>query len=116
VSATLGVVSCPYSVSFGELRTGDAGTWSISISSDEVGSPLAPATYEDTQRYPFETFPYPGLDVSGDGRGCNMSKGTFAVEEITWQGSTLASLTLTFEQHCEDATPAARGCFHYQQQ
>lgn len=51
-----------------------------------------------------------GLDVSGDGRGCSTSTGTMTVHEITLDGSNaLATLAVTYEQHCDGATPALFG-------
>jgi hypothetical protein len=50
-----------------------------------------------------------GLDVSGDGNGCNTSTGTMTVHEISLAGGSLATLAVTYEQHCEGATPALFG-------
>ncbi|HEX3300233.1 MAG TPA: choice-of-anchor D domain-containing protein [Actinomycetota bacterium] len=51
-----------------------------------------------------------GLDVSGDGRSCSSSTGTMTVHEIAVDGSNaLATLAVTYEQHCDGATPALFG-------
>jgi hypothetical protein len=51
-----------------------------------------------------------GLDVSGDGRSCTSSTGTMTVHEITLDGSNaLATLAVTYEQHCDGSTPALFG-------
>lgn len=52
-----------------------------------------------------------GLDVSGDGRGCNASFDSFNIAHIaTDAGGAIASLDMTFTQHCELAgAPALSG-------
>lgn len=61
-------------------------------------------------RNPFEAPGAPGLDFSGDGRGCNKLSGRFTVSEGRYgpQG-LIRSLRARFEQHCEGAAPALRG-------
>jgi uncharacterized repeat protein (TIGR01451 family) len=50
-----------------------------------------------------------GLDFSGEGRGCNQLDGWFAIDEITYDGDTLKSIDLRFEQHCEHRAAALHG-------
>ena len=70
-------------------------------------TPLTPGSYFDLHRYPFFV---PGLEISGDGRGCNMLNGSFQVKQIVYgEGSQIASFWAVFEQHCEGAAPALRG-------
>jgi hypothetical protein len=54
----------------------------------------------------------PGLEVTGDGRGCDRISGTFWIREISWESSTLSHLAATFEQHC-DSGSALLGCIYY---
>jgi hypothetical protein len=72
------------------------------------------ATYPDAHRYPFNGSG-PGMDVSGNGRGCNTLVGTFTVNQIGFSSANgaLDRLDLNFEQHCEGATPALRGRLRY---
>jgi hypothetical protein len=70
-------------------------------------------TYEGAERAAFASAGHPGIDIGGDGRGCNTISGRFQVEEITWEGATLTAFTASFERHCEEETPALRGCVHY---
>jgi hypothetical protein len=74
---------------------------------------VAGATYDNAHRYPFNGTG-PGLDVSGNGRGCNTLTGSFSV---TWTNfgpdGRLRSLGLTFVQHCEGMTPALHGTFEF---
>src|SRR5215831_5127015 len=72
--------------------------------------PLTVGSYTGATRFPFQAPSQPGLDVAGDGRGCNMLTGSFVVLEVSYgAGSTINSFDATFEQHCEGATPALRG-------
>ena len=69
--------------------------------------------YGDLQRYPFHNPAKGGLDWSGDGRGCNTLTGWFVVDSVTYNGSTLATVDLRFEQHCEGGSPALHGAVHW---
>jgi hypothetical protein len=51
-----------------------------------------------------------GLDVTGDGNSCTTSTGTMTVHEITLDVSNaISTLAVTYEQHCNGATPALFG-------
>lgn len=89
------------------------GFWRATFSTSKVGAPLAVGVYESAERNPFETDGHPGLDVSGDGRGCNMLTGRFEILEVQTNGTELVSLLATFEQHCEGVAAVLRGCVHY---
>jgi hypothetical protein len=55
------------------------------------------------------------LDVGGDGRGCSTSTGTMTVNQISVDGlGQIDALAVTYEQHCESATPALFGELRYQ--
>ena len=70
---------------------------------------LTPGVYENAARFPFQST-QPGLDVSGDGRGCNELDGRFEVLEVTFgPGASVSSFAATFEQHCEHQAPALTG-------
>ncbi|MET7683320.1 hypothetical protein [Streptomyces sp. NPDC005423] len=55
-----------------------------------------------------------GLDVSGDGRGCDTVSGELKVTKLARgdDGATRA-FAATFVQHCEGGGPALRGTIHY---
>jgi hypothetical protein len=73
------------------------------------GSRLAPGRYDGAVRWPFND-DKPGIDVTGNGRGCNNSNGTFTVHDVAFDSEEhLERLWLTFEQHCEGDAPALRG-------
>jgi hypothetical protein len=72
-----------------------------------------PGYYGSLERYPFHNPVFGGLDWSGDGRGCNTLTGWFVIDAIAYSGSTLTSVDLRFEQHCEGGTPALHGQIHW---
>ena len=72
-------------------------------------TPVQPGYYGDLGRYPFHNPMKGGLDWSGTGRGCNMLTGWFAIDDIVYQGGSLQSVLLRFEQHCEGGGPALHG-------
>lgn len=71
------------------------------------------AAYENATRYPFQSPTLPGLDVSGDGRGCNTLTGRFDILEISYASGQISSFAADFEQHCEGGTPALFGSVRY---
>jgi hypothetical protein len=64
-------------------------------------------------RYPFHDPAKGGLSWFGEGRGCNTLRGWFAVDKITYVGSSLTAIDLRFEQRCDNATAALRGTVHW---
>ncbi len=111
------------------------GTFSVSNSSDAVSISFNTPTYsqfwyldfgsastvkfgrgeyDGAQRTAFRSPTRPGIDVSGDGRGCNTDTGRFLVSDFALNtDGTIARLAIDFEQHCEGATPALYGSFRY---
>ncbi|MBE1608418.1 hypothetical protein [Actinopolymorpha pittospori] len=71
------------------------------------------STYPNAHRYPFNGTGA-GMDVDGEGRGCNKLVGDFTVNQVGFTGTgALDRLDLTFEQHCEEQTPALHGRLRY---
>jgi hypothetical protein len=84
----------------------------------ELGAPgneqLKPGLYEGAERFAFRSAGKPGLDFSGDGRGCNTITGKFRINEVSYDSSgVVTTLSATFEQHCEGNSPALRGEINY---
>ncbi|HEY9403931.1 MAG TPA: carboxypeptidase regulatory-like domain-containing protein [Pyrinomonadaceae bacterium] len=73
--------------------------------------------YENAQRAPFADANHPGLNISGDGRGCNTLTGNFTVHDVAIDSSgsshTVRRFTASFEQHCEGGGPALLGTVYY---
>lgn len=70
------------------------------------GQTLTAGTYLRAQRTYLQQDGHPGIDIYGDGRGCNQTSGRFIVKEIS---PDLSSLWLTYEQHCEGGKKATFG-------
>ena len=96
-------------VSISMLSTGSPFKfWSADFSAAS-GDRLKPGTYAGATRHGFNSG-VPGLDVSGNGAGCNTLRGSFIVLEANYGPSgEVLRFHATFEQHCEGATPALRG-------
>ncbi|MFT3913743.1 MAG: hypothetical protein QM704_06445 [Anaeromyxobacteraceae bacterium] len=89
--------------------------WDLEFSSTQLGQPLAAQVYEGAERAPFASPGHPGIDIGGDGRGCNTISGRFQIHELAWAGTALSRFTASFEQFCEQApTNVLRGCVHYE--
>jgi hypothetical protein len=74
------------------------------------GQFLATGLYSGAARFAFREPGQPGLDIYGDGRGCNTLTGGFEVKEVTYgSGDEIVTFRATFEQHCEGAAAALRG-------
>jgi hypothetical protein len=74
---------------------------------------LEPGLYEDVQRYPFHNPAKGGMTIAGEHRGCNRLRGTFAVDEITYDGSQLVSVSIRFVQRCEETGPPLYGALRW---
>ena len=88
--------------------------WDLDFSSAQLGLPLEPGVYEMAERRPFASPGHPGLEVTGDGRGCNTIAGRFQVHEYTRSGNQVTGAMVSFEQHCEGGAPVLNGCVHYE--
>ena len=53
------------------------------------------------------------LGVAEQSRGCSMTTGWFAVDNVAYASGTITALELRFEQHCEDMTPALHGAIRF---
>jgi hypothetical protein len=87
--------------------------WTGDFQTMDTISQLQVGYYGNLMRYPFDNPVLGGLSWYGDGRGCNTLTGWFAVDDVAYNGSNLASIDLRFEQHCEGAGPALDGKIHW---
>jgi len=86
------------------------GDWWYQRFAAPAGQPLVPGVYEEATRWPFQAVTEPGLDISGNGRGCNMLTGRFVVHDAIYGANqSIRFFDASFEQHCEGATPALYG-------
>ncbi|MFD7665298.1 hypothetical protein [Streptomyces sp. NPDC059788] len=78
--------------------------WDIDIAAPK-GDRLRPGVYRDAERAAFRTGRSPGLDVGGNGRGCNEVYGQFTVNQIaTDAAGAVTLLDASYTQKCESAT------------
>jgi hypothetical protein len=71
---------------------------------------LSPGFYPGATRWPFQATTAPGLDVSGEGRGCNTLTGEFTVLEAEFgPGGEVLRFAVDYEQHCEGQAAALFG-------
>jgi hypothetical protein len=74
------------------------------------GQVLVPGVYDKAQRAPFREAGRPGIDISGDGRGCNEVAGRFEVKAFSVSSAgTLEQLWIVYEHHCEGGGAALFG-------
>jgi hypothetical protein len=85
--------------------------WYLDFAAPAGESLTAGVTYDGATRYPFNEADEPGLDLSGDGRGCNQLSGSFTVLAADFNpDGSVEEFEATFEQHCENsATSVATG-------
>jgi hypothetical protein len=94
---------------FAGVQLSGSTFWNLEFAAPQ-GAGLDPGSYPDATRWPFQAPDEPGLNVSGDGRGCNQLTGSFQIKRITFGASDQpTSLWAQFEQHCEGGRPALRG-------
>ena len=80
------------------VSTGDEW-WDVDLAAP-LGEKLHPGVYRDAERASFRTGRSPGLDVSGDGRGCNEVYGQFSVNQIeTDTSGAITVLEATYTHH-----------------
>jgi hypothetical protein len=114
-SGTAGSGSPPTLVSIGVMPTlSSQGRWWTADFAAPTGQPLREQVYPMAERYPFMPPGVAGLDVTGDGRGCNRSSGRFQVHRLVVTNGQVDAFTATFEQFCEQVpTNVLRGCVKF---
>jgi Ca2+-binding RTX toxin-like protein len=91
---------------------GSGHFFSLDMSTRKLGVPLAPGTFDNIMRYPFESNGRPGLWLAGDGSGSNTSSGSFVVEqaEFLFTGGAWQIVSFVAEfTHFGDGGPARTG-------
>src|SRR3954468_2631408 len=105
ISATASQDSLGVSVSGGP----DGESYGLEFDAPD-GQALTPGVYTGAQRAPFHEAVRPGIEVSGDGRGCNEIAGSFEVGDLTYDATgAVQSAWVLYEQHCEGGVPALFG-------
>lgn len=87
--------------------------WTLNFAVPQ-GKRILPGPYEGATRYPFHSPTGTGLNVDGDGRGCNTLTGRFDVLEAVYSAAgKIERFAADFEQHCEGMEPALYGSVRY---
>jgi hypothetical protein len=88
---------------------GFAEFWTVELAAPP-GSPLVVGTYTNAVRAAFRGPGQPGIDVFGDGVGCNQTSGTFTVNEAVYgPNHYVQTFDATFTQFCDNATAPLTG-------
>jgi hypothetical protein len=70
--------------------------------------------YENAERADYRSAGHPGIDLFGDGRGCNTVTGRFVVDQLKLDSTGLPVVfSAQFEFHCEGWAPAVTGSISY---
>lgn len=89
--------------------SGQGDYWTLEFRAPSNGE-LRTGIFDNAERAPFVTGKAPGLDIDGDGRGCNTLSGRFEIKTLTWTSAgTVAEIDVLFEQHCERGASSLRG-------
>ena len=82
--------------------------WSMDLNAP-LGKQLTPGEYPNATRAPFSGAGA-GIDIGGNGRGCNTIEGSFVVADAAFgPNGYVERFDATFEQHCEGGDAALRG-------
>lgn len=74
-----------------------------------AGQQLRVANFTDAHRTPFRGAAA-GIEITGNGRGCNQITGAFDIREIEFGGDgNVSRLWMYYEQFCENTMPPIRG-------
>ena len=92
----------------------DGSTWWYLEFVAPHGATITPGMYEGAARWLFPTPVEPGLDVHGDGRGCNSLSGRFVVLEAVYDDlGNVEQFAADYEQHCEKGKPTLFGSVRF---
>lgn len=95
------------------VEPGNGEWWGVNIAA-APGQPLLEGSYSNAVRAAFRGAGQPGLDVYGDGRGCNEVAGSFNVLRAVYgPNNTVIQFDATFVQYCEGWMPPLTGEIRY---
>lgn len=112
--SSAGAAPTVISVSIDPTLSSQGSWWTADFAAPSGAGPLGVQVYPTAERYPFQPPGIAGLDVTGDGRGCNQSSGRFQVHHMAFANNQLSEFIVTFEQFCEKSpSNVLRGCLKY---
>jgi hypothetical protein len=78
--------------------------------STDTGRRFEVKSYTGAERWGFASDGHAGLEISGDGHGCNGIAGSFAVTSVEYSpDGKISRFAATFVQRCDDSKLTARG-------
>jgi hypothetical protein len=96
---------------------GDGEFWFLDFSVARIAGEIVPGMYSNAQRAPFAEPGHPGIDITGQGRGCNTDTGSFVILDAKFDyagpNPRVVSFAAQFEQHCEGGPAALTGTVYY---
>jgi hypothetical protein len=101
ISGTAASTGLSLSVNGGTVDT----SWTFLVDPPR-GAAFRPGYYSGVQQAEFRSGKHPGLDISGNGHGCNADTGSFDVRDLATSGPKIIRLDLLYTQYC-DAGPGA---------
>lgn len=108
--------SAPISIATATGRVNVAIAGWMGIFQAMTGLPqLQVGYYADVGQYPFHHARRGGMDWFSFDRVCSGLNGWFAVDAVTYSGSTITAIELRFEQRCNYASGALRGKIRWAQ-
>jgi hypothetical protein len=94
-----------------QCRVAPNGNWTLLFGAGR-GRNLDVAEYRGAKRHPFSD-ESPGIELTGNGRGCSTISGEFRVWEFEQKGNTVVRLAVDFVQRCEERMPPIVGMLRY---
>jgi hypothetical protein len=90
-------------------QVGNTGNWTILFSAGQ-GRSLDVGEYRNAKRQPFAG-DAPGIEFTGNGRGCNMISGEFRIWELEFKDEI--RVAIDFVQRCEEKGPPLVGMLRF---
>lgn len=94
------------------LVNGDQQWKAVFHAMESMGS-IQVGYYPELRAYPLHNPTRGGMYWTGDGRGCSVINGWFAVDSLTVEDGIIKGFDLRFEQHCEGRASMLRGAVHW---
>lgn len=92
----------------------DGQSWSLELAAPR-GTTMAPGRFRDAERASFRSGRSAGVDVSGNGAGCNEVWGDLDIRQVAYDSNgNISALEARFVQHCErENAPPLIGVIRY---
>lgn len=88
--------------------SGGGEDWDVSFAAPG-SAPFVSGMTTMARRLPFQEEHEGGIEISGDGRGCNEIEGRFEVNEASFDADGLVRLDISFEQRCDGQSTLLTG-------